>query len=125
MRDLGEGCGEGEGRSEGIRASGYQSRAAASHSLLFFFFSRAAGRGRDDNRDRPILLPITMATLTCPPPIATAPATADGDAPPLLSPRAAGPARTLDSIIAATPRCHLTPFSFFVSWQGVLTLAYR
>jgi len=43
----------------------------------------------------------------------------------MLSPRAAGPAPTLEALIGATPRCHLTPFSFFVSWQGVLTLAYR
>jgi hypothetical protein len=50
---------------------------------------------------------------------------ADAGAGSPLSPRAAGDAPTLESLIRATPRCHLTPFSFFVSWQGVLTLAYR
>ena len=75
-------------------------------------------------------------SATAPPPIATRPAdgsaagTKEGDdgGPPdvtMLSPRAAGPAPTLEALIGATPRCHLTPFSFFVSWQGVLTLAYR
>lgn len=31
----------------------------------------------------------------------------------------------LDQIVANTRRCLLRPFSFFVSWQGVVTLAFR
>lgn len=31
----------------------------------------------------------------------------------------------LEYIISQTPTCILKPFSFFISWQGVLTLAYR
>jgi hypothetical protein len=46
-------------------------------------------------------------------------------------PAAAGsdPARSagytpLEALVADTRRCCLRPFRFFVSWQGVLTLAY-
>ena len=31
----------------------------------------------------------------------------------------------LRALIARTPRCRLRPTAFFVSWQGVVTLAYR
>jgi hypothetical protein len=31
----------------------------------------------------------------------------------------------IDPLIVATPTSLLKPFCFFVSWQGVLTLAYR
>jgi hypothetical protein len=40
----------------------------------------------------------------------------------------ASPSRGGDALqqaIAATPRCHLQPHAFFVSWQGVVTLAHR
>ena len=43
----------------------------------------------------------------------------------LLSPRGPGSAPQLEQLAAATRRCHLTPAAFMVSWQGVLTLAYR
>ena len=41
-----------------------------------------------------------------------------------VSPRTGAPP-TLEALVARTPRCHLTPRAFMVSWQGVLTLAYR
>jgi hypothetical protein len=41
-----------------------------------------------------------------------------------VSPRAGG-APTLEALVARTPRCYLAPHAFMVSWQGVLTLAYR
>ena len=31
----------------------------------------------------------------------------------------------LRALISRTPRCRLRPTAFFVSWQGVITLAYR
>lgn len=53
------------------------------------------------------------------------------EAPPPASPSSsaapalATPPTLLESLIAETPRCLLKPFAFFVSWQGVLTLAYK
>eukprot|EP01023_Acetabularia_acetabulum_P066905 TRINITY_DN9108_c1_g1_i4.p1 TRINITY_DN9108_c1_g1~~TRINITY_DN9108_c1_g1_i4.p1 ORF type:complete len:272 (-),score=35.53 TRINITY_DN9108_c1_g1_i4:95-910(-) len=35
-----------------------------------------------------------------------------------------GVVAALDELISSTPVCSLSPFSFFISWQGVLTLAY-
>ena len=32
---------------------------------------------------------------------------------------------SLQQIVQAAPSCYFEPFQFFVSWQGVLTLAYR
>ena len=34
------------------------------------------------------------------------------------------PTPTLVRELEATPACTLTPLAFFVSWQGVLTVAY-
>ena len=31
----------------------------------------------------------------------------------------------LEVMVKAAPSCYIEPFQFFVSWQGVLTLAYR
>ena len=31
----------------------------------------------------------------------------------------------LRALIGRSPRCRLRPAAFFVSWQGVITLAYR
>lgn len=31
----------------------------------------------------------------------------------------------LEQLLLDTPKCLLKPFKFFVSWQGVLTLAFR
>jgi len=84
----------------------------------------------------PLSLP-PVAT-TCPPPPPPA-ARADGEDerasvgtssllrdPSLLSPReGSGQAPQLEQLVASTRRCHLTPAAFMVSWQGVLTLAYR
>ena len=39
----------------------------------------------------------------------------------LLSPETT----SLQTIVQATSSCYFDPFQFFVSWQGVLTLAYR
>ncbi len=58
-----------------------------------------------------------MASTTAEP----APAPVDAAAPPALSTSST----QLDYLIANTQMCMLRPFSFFVSWQGVLTLAYR
>ena len=33
-------------------------------------------------------------------------------------------ATPLERLLARTPTCRLQPYRFFVSWQGVLTLAY-
>ncbi len=53
-------------------------------------------------------------------PAAAAPAEASVPAKKLALPN-----NNLEQLIAATPACLLRPLRFFVSWQGVLTLAYR
>eukprot|EP01024_Parvocaulis_polyphysoides_P050842 TRINITY_DN4963_c0_g2_i1.p1 TRINITY_DN4963_c0_g2~~TRINITY_DN4963_c0_g2_i1.p1 ORF type:complete len:244 (+),score=31.21 TRINITY_DN4963_c0_g2_i1:106-837(+) len=35
-----------------------------------------------------------------------------------------GPVAVANNIIQSTPICLLSPFTFFISWQGVITLAY-
>ena len=75
--------------------------------------------------------PLSPVATTCPPRGADG---EDGDASAgpssllrelsLLSPRA-GSAPQLEQLVSSPRRCHLTPAAFMVSWQGVLTLAYR
>lgn len=57
--------------------------------------------------------------------LAEAPAAAAPAAVSTPAKKLALPNNKLEQLIAATPACLLRPLRFFVSWQGVLTLAYR
>ena len=69
---------------------------------------RAAGCTAARRAER-LPMPATAAPVASPPDATTA-----ADAPP-----------TVEALVRRTPRTHLTPLAFMVSWQGVLTLAYR
>lgn len=56
---------------------------------------------------------------------ASAEARSLGGAPPEASAPTEGPESALAGLVARTPSCVLRPRAFFVSWQGVLTLAFR